>query len=254
MFWRRTPLAPEQDPTLPITLSPLSGRRPSEPYLLTMPVEAHPPSLPPKDHLRETYRPGPEYDEQVGVARGRVGAETGSGSEVMRERQCEQEGSWIDCNGVIQIGPIVRERSRSSQEYQPTPRLDRSCSFILPTLPSSPKPDSEPNESPPGRLKESQYLEDNQTAEVSSYLQEPGCSNIAHIRENQDVLLPSSTKALGFREIDQVSLNSRPKDEEEILTFLSSTTTTRPHDTSCPRIELKLSSEGFSIDWSSIFE
>ena len=63
MFWRRTPPTPEGDPTLDITPSPLSGPpRPSEVYLLTITVEAH--LI--EDHLRETYRPRPKYDEQVG--------------------------------------------------------------------------------------------------------------------------------------------------------------------------------------------
>ena len=262
MFWRRTPRTPEQDPTLPITPSPLSGRRPSRPsdsYLLATPVEAHPPPLPPKDHLREIYRPGPEYDEFEWF-RGGVGAESGSGSEVMRERQSEQEGSWIR-RSVIQIGPIVRERPRSSQGYKPLPEqdsiIDGSRSFTPLTLPSSPRPKSKPDGTSTSRPKVSQYLDEDQVVEIGGYLQELERSSIVNRREDEeDVLSPSSTKALRFFEIDQVPLNSRSKDEEEVLTFPSppsSTRIIRARDSSCPQIELKLPPEGFSIDWSLMF-
>ena len=247
MFWRSPPPIPGRDPKLP-----LPRRRPWRPSISTLlasPIEAHPPPLPPKDHLRETYRPRPEYDEQVGVFGGGMRDKLGGRCEATK-----QEGSWIGCNGDIQIGPIVQERSRSNQRYQPAPKLGEPRSFTPPTLPSSSKPNSEPNESPTGQLKESPCLDHDQTAEVNGYLQELGRSSIVYVREEQDVLPPSSTKALRFRKIDQVSLNSRSKGEDGTLPFVSSTTITRAHYTSCPQIELKLPLEGFSIDWSFLFE
>ncbi|KAK7686640.1 hypothetical protein QCA50_010240 [Cerrena zonata] len=217
MFWRRYPPT-DQAIALPITPS-IPVRRGSESYLLPTPVEAHPPLLPPKDHLHEIYRPGPEFDEERGMEGG-------------TRNMSEIRGS------VIQS----RSRDRDSQGYKPIPTLDgiydKYRSLILKPAPppKSPKPDR-------GSPLASRYFDDGQMVEVKD--------NVTNTKE--EVQSPSSTQALRFFELqsnhDRENLKS--KGEEEVtVQSPSSTRAMRFFEPSCPQIEVKLPPEGFSIsDW-----
>lgn len=224
MFWRCSPSTPQQDPTVPVAPSVRQTRRPSESYLLPTPVEAHPPLLPPKDHLHEIYRPGPEFEQGGRVEGGRKG-----------------EMSFLDRSAIQ-----VASKESESRGYKPIPTLDTTIDksrFLVRTPTPPPKPPKSIRGST--ATKRVSHRLDEVISEVKSYLQELDRMNV--VTDTKEVVQsPSSTTALRFFESD----TSKSKVEDEVkVEEPSSTRAMRFFEPSCPQIDLKLPSEGFSIDW-----